>query len=170
MVMDFAENYKCGFQNEPSSAYFEQNMVTIHPSMCYRRQKVQNEDVLIQHAIICITDDLKHDGIAVSVFENKALEILNTSSEVNEVIQWTDGCAAQYKSKNCFALLSNREFKTSRNFFETSHVKSVCDGLGAIVKNSCYRAMLSKKVLAGANDVFKHCTQSLEIADGNIDC
>ena len=43
----------------------------------------------------------------------------------------------------------------------------MCDGLGAIVKNSCYRAMLSKKVLAGANDVFKHCTQSLEIADGN---
>ena len=86
MVMDFAENYKCGFQNEPSSAYFEQNMVTIHPIMCYMTQEVQNEDVLIKHAIICITDDLKHDGIAVSVFENKALEILHTSSEVNEVI------------------------------------------------------------------------------------
>ena len=168
MVMDFSENYKCGFQNEPSSAYFEQNMVTIHPIMCYMRENVQNENLLIKHAIICITDDLKHDGMAVSAFENKALTILGSSSEVNEVIQWTDGCAAQYKSKNCFALLSSRQIKTSRNFFETSHGKSVCDGLGAIVKNSCYRAMLSKKVLAGAEDVYKHCTETLVItSDGN---
>ena len=51
-------------------------MVTIHPIMCYRRQEVQNEDVLIKHAIICITDDLKHDGIAVSVFEKKLWKFL----------------------------------------------------------------------------------------------
>ena len=29
MVMDFAEKYKCGFQNEPALDYFGQNMVTI---------------------------------------------------------------------------------------------------------------------------------------------
>ena len=30
VMMDFAENYKCCFQNEVQSAYFDQNMVTIH--------------------------------------------------------------------------------------------------------------------------------------------
>ena len=47
-------------------------------------------------------------------------------------------------------------------FFETSHGKKVCDSLGAIVKNSCYQAVISsKKIIGTAQDVFDHCEQRL---------
>lgn len=45
-----------------------------------------------------------------------------------------------------------------RNYFETSHGKNVCDGLGATVKNACYHAILSnRKVIGNADDVYKFC-------------
>lgn len=51
-----------------------------------------------------------------------------------------------------------------RNFYETSHGKSVCDGLGAIVKNSCYQAVLSRKeIIKNANDLFEFCQKKLKI-------
>ena len=51
--------------------------------------------------------------------------------------------------------------KLTRNYFETSHGKNVCDGLGAVVKCSCYRAMLSDKVLGDAKAVYSHCNETL---------
>ena len=36
-----------------------------------------------------------------------------------------------------------------RNYFETSHGKGVCDGLGAVVKNACFRAVISGKTVIG---------------------
>ena len=51
---------------------------------------------------------------------------------------------------------------SAENFFETSHGKNVCDGLGAIVKNSCYQAVISsQKVIGTAQDVFDHCKERL---------
>ena len=48
-----------------------------------------------------------------------------------------------------------------RNFFETSHGKSVCDGLGAM-KNSCSRAVVSGKIiLSDAKAVYSYCQQNL---------
>ena len=132
MVMDFAKNYKCGFQNEVQSAYFDQNMVTIHPMMhYYKKNNKDGEEVLVKHAVIGISNDLKHDGQAVSVFEKKSYEMISKETQVDKIIQWTDGCAAQYKSKNCFYDISSKSVATTRNYFETSHGKNVCDGLGA---------------------------------------
>ena len=70
MIMDFAVNFKCSFQNEVQSAYFDQNMVTIHPMMCYYEKQLGTEEttVTVKHAIISISEDLKHNGYAVCVF------------------------------------------------------------------------------------------------------
>lgn len=160
-IMDFAENYKCSFQNEVQSAYFDQNLVTIHPFMNYYRKKIDDKEILVKHTIIGISNDFKHDSNLVRVFEDKAMGIIMKKIDVESVKQWTDGCAAQYKSKVGFSYLSQRKYKLSRIFFETSHGKNVCDGLGAIVKNSCYRAMLTGKVIGNASDMFNHCNQTL---------
>ena len=77
----------------------------------------------------------------------KAIDIIQETVKVNEIIQWTDGCAAQYKSKNGFFDISNQSTKLTRTDFETSHGKNVCDVLGAVVKCSCYRAMLLARCL-----------------------
>ena len=65
MIMDFAENYKCSFQNEVQSAYFDQNMVTIHPMVYYYKKQLGTEETVVtmKHAIIGISDDLRHNGL-----------------------------------------------------------------------------------------------------------
>ena len=68
--------------------------------------------------------------------------------------------------ETAFAILSQRalkgDLKARRNYFETSHGKSVCDGLGAIVKNSAHQAVVSgRKIIASAADLYKHCLESL---------
>ena len=159
MIMDFSENYKCSFQNEVQSAFFDQTLVTIHPIMCYYRQKVED---LFKHSITCITDDLKYDSTLVKVFEDRSFAIIEEQQRFDTIYQWTDGCAAQYKCKTAFGYISNRKMKIlSRNYYETSHGKNVCDGLGAVVKNGCYRAMLTGKVIGNAADVYKHCQDTL---------
>ena len=35
--MDYSENYACIFQDEPSAAYFDRNMLTIHPMVAHFR-------------------------------------------------------------------------------------------------------------------------------------
>ena len=136
-VMDFSENYKCGFQNEPQDAFFDQNLVTIHPMMFYYKKKTEAKTVTYKHSIIGISDDLKHDSKLVSRFEKEALQIVEKKVKVDKIHQWTDGCAAQYKGKNSFYDISKNSARLIRNYFETSHGKNVCDGLGAIVKCSC---------------------------------
>lgn len=124
--------------------------------------------ILVKHSITGISNSKKHDSFAVKVFEEKAVALLEKSGKTFSAIhQWTDGCAAQYKCKAAFARLTHRippEFPiVNRNFFETSHGKSVCDGLGAVVKNTAYHAVISgKRIIAGAEDLYLHCKDTLQ--------
>lgn len=166
MVMDFSENYGCLFQSEVQSGFVDRNQVTIHPMMIYYKIKEEeNKETLVKHAIVGISEDNKHDADAVLEFEKQALDIVSKDIhiQIKEIHQWTDGCAAQYKGKKSFADISLRNKPSvCRIFLETSHGKNLCDGLGAIVKNSCYQAVISsKKIIGTAQDVFDHCEQRL---------
>lgn len=166
MVMDFSENYGCVFQSEVQSGFFDRNQVTIHPMMCYYTEKQEEKEFKVKHAIIGISEETKHDADLAITFENKAIEILEKKGvKVEEIHEWTDGCAAQYKGKKAFADISLRKNPTvTRNYFETSHGKNVCDGLGATVKNACYRAVISnRKVIGCAEDVYDFCTEKLKM-------
>jgi len=77
------------------------------------------------------------------------MKILEKETQVNEVIKFADGCAAQYKGKHSFAHLLQSSLPTSRNYFETSHGKSPRDGLGAIIKQACFNAVKSEKAVIG---------------------
>lgn len=147
---------------EVQSAFFDQNQVTIHPMMFYYKKEYNGQQRKVKHAIIGISDDLRHDTCLVRKFETKAAAVLNKELKIDRTIEWTDGCAAQYKAKAAFADISLQESSLERNFFETSHGKNVCDGLRAVVKNVCYQAVLSgKAVLGTAADVFSYCTINL---------
>ena len=123
-----------------------------------------NTIVTVKHAVIGVSNDNKHDSHGVKVFEEQALNIaMKEVPSLKAVHQWTDGAASQYKGKTSFADISVQHLRFSRNFFETSHGKSVCDGLGAIVKNACFRAVLSEKtVISDATALFTFCKAHLE--------
>ena len=76
MVMDFSENYTCGYQYEIQTAFFDQYKVTLFLIMCYYKLDTELGMKDVKHAVIGISDDLKHDSAQVREFEDKAITIL----------------------------------------------------------------------------------------------
>lgn len=161
LLMDFSENYRCSYKDEVQSGYFDQQQVSVHPTMAYYRE----DNRLVKHAISGISPDTKHDSALVKAFETEVINVLKAQpklSNLSRVVEWTDGCASQYKCKYSFADISKQKFACQRNYFETSHGKSPCDGLGSVVKNSCYKAVITgKAILRDAKSVFQHCMDNL---------
>ena len=64
-----------------------------------------------------------------------------------------------------FLDLSHRNSpKVVHKFVETSHGKSVCNGLGATVKSSCYHAVISKSAIAkNPDDFMNYCVENLSV-------
>ena len=84
--------------------------------------------------------------------------------EINIIHEWSDGCASQYKGRTSFADISNDPRNIQRHFFETSHGKSVCDGVGATVKNVCHHAVISrKKVIGNATELYEYAKEKLTV-------
>lgn len=165
ILMDYSENYRCLFRDEVQSGFFDQQQVTIHPCMTY--YKSQPEGTLVKHAIIGVSPDSRHDSFLTHAFEDKVISVLKDQQDtatLTKIIEWTDGCSAQYKCKKSIFDISRRahNFEFHRNYFETSHGKSPCDGLGSVVKNTCIRAVTAGQVLIdGPLSLFDFCQRKL---------
>lgn len=112
-----------------------------------------------------ISDDLKHDAIAVSVFINTLIVHLQIMyPNIDTVNIWLDGCAAQYKCKHAFYNLSD-SFKSSMrlvwNFFGSRHGKCAADGEAAVVKTLLTSEATGRELIIGnAWQVHDHLTHS----------
>ena len=164
MAMDFSENYTCRHGRETQSYHWNQKQITIHPMMLYYKQNGE----LQKDGYIAITDDLKHDARAVATFEKEAIcHVRDRGVDIKKIHQWTDGCAAQYKGCNSFAEISQADSKhgcsVTRNYFETSHGKGPCDGLGGIVKRKVSNAIVQNNDLRinTAAELHKFCDSNL---------
>ena len=79
---------------------------------------------MVQEAVVIISEDLKHDGQAVQHFVNQTMLHLrnNRGLTVNQVVEFTDGCAGQYKSKLPFSDISfsveDMAVKRERHYFD----------------------------------------------------
>ena len=123
MVLDFSENYSCRFQNEVQSALFDHQEVTLLPVMLYRQAG--------KARVICISNDPKHNSDVVKTCEDAiSQKIEDYGRSFSKWHQFTDSSATQFKGLKAFADISLRGNMITCNFFETSHGKSVCDGLG----------------------------------------
>ena len=84
---------------------------------------------------------------------------------ISHIVQWTDGCAAQYKSKGPFADIacSLVDFNATleRNYFGSRHGKGPSDGESAVVKSHAASAVATgKAIIATAADFFQYCSES----------
>ena len=152
LSMDFTEDYACHYQNEIQSGFFDTCKVTIHPMHGVYKQRYENELVTVKHSIIGITDNNTKGNRSVREFKKIAIEKIQDqmTSKLLQIHEFTDSCAKQYKGHNTFYDISQSENITIyRNFYEISQRKSVCDWLGSIVKNLCYRAVLLSKAIIG---------------------
>lgn len=92
MVCDFAENYAFVIQDAIQGVHWNNDQVTLHPFVAY-----YNEDNIIKHKnYIAISECLKHDTIAVHVFQRNFVNFLKREIEdLTNIIYFSDGASAQ---------------------------------------------------------------------------
>ena len=156
-VLDFAENYTCVQQDEIQSAHWYHEMVTIHPIVsffqCPLCQKV------VKEATIYISNDKNHDShfvqhiisICINIFKGRSLLITN-------LVQFTDGCASQYKGKKSFvdASLSVQDngVPMEKHFYGSRHGKAPCDAEIGTLKRQARDAVTSRQAIINTPDEF----------------
>lgn len=161
MVLDFAENFTCNYQQEVQAAHWHHEQVTVHPIVAYYRCPVCPKTVT--ESLIFVSSDRRHDYHAVHHFTKQALVHLRETRGlvITHVNQWTDGCSAQYKSKGPFAdiacALTDYDATLERNFFGSRHGKGPSDGESAVVKRHAAAAVAAgRAIIATAEDLHEY--------------
>ena len=113
-----------------------------------------------------LSDDLCHDAAAVKANSSLAEKCLVQKHKINRVIQFTDCCDMQCRSKKALLDISNSTLVTERHYIEAGHGKPP-DGLGTLVKNAATRAVTRRQCkILNASDFFQFCTENLsEVED-----
>ena len=99
----------------------------------------------VTESLVFISDDRTHDYNAVHAFVTRAVEHVRCVRHIpfDHIIQGTDGCAAQYRSKGPFVDVScaaqDYNCTLNKNFF--GHGKGSSDGESAVVKSGAARAI-----------------------------
>ena len=167
-VIDFAENYVCRQYKESQTTYYTRNSVTIHPMVLI----FPESNAVKRDSVVCISDDLQHDAMAVQSFFN----ILKVHIQVHyptlkHLTVWSDGCTAQYKSKEPLYNLSKSmglPCDVTWNFYGSRHGKSESDGESGVVKTYLDTIVKADQhTLNTAKDVYQLLTDSdRNITDG----
>ena len=164
-IMDFSENYTCVAQEEVQSARWFQPQVTLFPAVCMYKCPATGE--VIREAIHIISADKDHDNHAVAHFSKIIHDHITVTRKIKieREIQFTDGCAAQFKSKNTLADISfsaqDFNFPVTRNFFESCHGKGPSDGEGGVVKSYMTRKVKSGgAIVRNAEEFYEVCASS----------
>ena len=131
IINDFAENYLCKYQDEVQSAHWGYNQVTIHPNVLYYPCYCGD---LITKYLVFLSDDLQHDAHMVRDITGTIKDYL-TRKRFHNLIMWSDGCSAQYKSKLPFFFTAESGLEWV--YFGSRHGKSPCDACGGVVKVAC---------------------------------
>ncbi|KAI8514059.1 hypothetical protein Bbelb_083830 [Branchiostoma belcheri] len=139
--MDFAENYKVKSNDEIQSAYWNCDMVTLHPTVVY----FKSEDGELQHESICIVfDEMGHNSATVfAILQRVVPEVRHP--DVKYIHYWTDSPSSQYRNKTMFSVISEHEalfgIPACWNYFEAGHGKGPCDGIGGTAKRMADQAV-----------------------------
>ena len=156
MIMDFAQNLNHKLQDEPQSAHWSRKTTTVHPIVCYFRCSEPGCNEVVKEEVMMVSPDTGHDSYQVFAMENLALKYLYANSvTIKRIFQFTDNCAAQYKSRDCFDLVSSRGFPIQRNYFGAKHGKGVADGAIGRLQRDLSNATRSEQVdVMNAHDLF----------------
>ena len=165
--MDFAENYSIKEMEEVQSAYFNAEMVTLHPVVIYYK----TEDELLNHkSYVVVSEVLEHNATMVlAIIDKVMVKVKEICPAVEFIHYWTDSPTSQYRNKTIFDLVARHselyDVKASWQYFESGHGKGACDGIGGVAKRSADNAMRSGKVtLQSARDFYNWASST----DSNI--
>ena len=146
VTADFAKNYAFVVQEAAQAFHWNNNQATLFPLVIY--YKAGSE--LACCRFVGISDCLKHDTIAVYMFQEVLIEYLkNKFTQVTKIYCFSDRAPQQFKIKKAFANLcchrDDFDVYAKWYFFATAHGKGPCDGLAGTIKILIRRASLQIK-------------------------
>ena len=160
------------------SEYFDINKVSLHVSILYRHaveavdgvSSSEEEPNTIKEHIFVISDDPIQDHDSV----HKVQELIHgyfqndLGYQVEKLHEFTDGCAALYKSRHCVGDLScslmDFGYHTQRSYFETSHAKGEQDAAGSHMKQRVSQAVLQRKArITHAESMYKYPVENFTL-------
>ena len=169
VVCDFAENFLCKYQDEVQSAHWGYSQVTVHPTVLTYSCPHCNDTVT--DYLIFLSDDLCHDASMVKTILAQTTEHLQSVMDnLVKMVVFSDGCAAQYKSKLPFYHLSNACDKVAmeRCFFGSRHGKSACDACGGVIKSAVDDDIRTGEcIVQNAESMYQHCCENFMLPTPN---
>jgi hypothetical protein len=164
MVMDFAQNFVHKVQNEPQAAHWHRHQTTLHPFVCYYLCPTSCNN-LIRDEVVMISDDRTHDSYAVETFQVQLIKHLRGKSvTVKRIIQFSDNCAAQYKSFRTFDNISQLGIAIICNFSGAKHGKGDADGvIGRLSFIVDAQVRAGNMEIYNAKSMAEFCTKSLSM-------
>lgn len=157
--VDFSENYDNKQQHAIQSAYFGYQSFSIYTVCAYVREN--NQTVCHSYALINETTD--HNAASVFRLNSFLIALLKEKFSFDTIHFFSDGCAAQFRSKHVFLYLAQYDpsIKLFWHYFESSHGKGPVDGVGGTVKGAVYRKVMSKQVVLDGPKHFAEFAQSI---------
>lgn len=177
-IHDYSEGYTCRKQDEIQSEYFDVAKVSLHVTILYRHAveavdgiaSTDDEPNTIKEHIFVISDDPGQDHDSVHKVQELIHNYLKDDLNYNvvKVHEFTDGCAAQYKSRHCLGDLScslaDFGFLIQRSYFETSHAKGEQDAAGSHIKQKVSQAVLRRTAtISNAESMHAYLEQNFSL-------
>ena len=164
IITDFAENYTCrGFDREATGMYYSASSASLFTICMY--YKMNGE--LLHQSFVMISDVLTHNAAFVDaaikillLYEIEAVMGTEFREMMEQVHYLSDGPTSQYK--NVFTghrtayHLRIYKLKGRWHFSVAGHGKSVCDGIGAIIKRLAMQASKHGYNISSPYDMYLH--------------
>ena len=163
--VDYSENYENKQQGEIQSAYFGHTTFSLFTACCYLR--LPNEDDLHKDHLTITSESTDHSRIAAFTCVQKVLDHLRRKyahlQRSLRVHIWSDGCAAQFRSRYVFSLMTHFDssYQLIWYYNERHRGKGPMDGIGGTVKNLVFRHVKSGKCVINSPREFAEYSQQI---------
>ena len=113
---------------------------------------------VVSEDVLHITDDKTHDKHAVNSFITKSLQHLKAKGvPIHEIIEFTDNCLAQYKSRFTFHTITKFDIPYTQYYYGMEHGKGPSDRAGERFKKFLCDAVKAKQILLSAQQIEAYC-------------
>lgn len=161
-VLDFSQNFSNITQHEAQYAYWDRTTTSLHGTAMFYQCPIPGCSETVTHEVIHVSADHKHDSFFVQMCETGTRDLLKEHGiSMEQIVQFVDNCAAQYKSFRPFYFISMCDIPIVRVYYGSGHAKASADSIFGRIKPRVKQAIVSGKVtIKDAKDWYDYCQEN----------
>ena len=165
-IFDFSMNFRNTYQDEVQSAFFEATQTSIHVIINSFLCLTEGCSKVVTLVVCQISDDLHHDSFFARAAHDQTFRYLaSLGIPLETIVQFSDNCAAQYKSRRPFAEIARSPLNIVRVYFGERHGKNQCDGFFGRLKKFVTDSIKTRTAeIRNAREFFRFCKEKYEKA------